>query len=93
MVTENQVIEKLKEVMDPHTNTSVYDMNLISGLKINNGDVSLTFTPSSPFCPLGIQLAVAIKRKLMELKEVKKVDVNVVGHVQKDQLNELLKKI
>ena len=93
MVNEEQIIGKLKEIIDPHTNSSIYDMNLISDLKIGDSDVSLTFRPSSPFCPLGVQLAIAIKRKLKEIKDIKNVNINVVGHVQQNQLNDMLKKV
>ncbi len=51
MASESEVIEKMKGIIDPHTAS----------------DVSLTFMPSSPFCPLGVQLAVAIKKGLKEI--------------------------
>jgi len=36
-------------------------MQLIKDLKVNEkGAVSLTFIPSSPYCPLGFQLAISI---------------------------------
>lgn len=91
MVTEEQIVEELKKVIDPHTNISVYDMDLISNLKVNNENVTLTFVPSSPYCPLGIQLAFAIKQKIKEIKDVKSVEVKVEGHVQQEQLNKMLK--
>ncbi|MBI5253148.1 MAG: DUF59 domain-containing protein [Euryarchaeota archaeon] len=90
MVAESEVIEKLKGIIDPHTAVSVYDMGLISDLKVAGSDVSLIFTPSSPFCPLGVQLAVAIKKGLKEIG-VEKAEVTVKGHVQEAQLNSMLK--
>jgi metal-sulfur cluster biosynthetic enzyme len=91
MVTEEQIVEELKKVIDPHTNISVYDMGLISNLRVENDNVTLTFVPSSPYCPLGIQLAFAIKQKIKEIKDVKSVEVKVEGHVQEEQLNKMLK--
>ncbi|MEE9594104.1 MAG: iron-sulfur cluster assembly protein [Candidatus Hydrothermarchaeales archaeon] len=88
---EDKVVDKLKGIMDPHTNTSLYDMGLISDLKIDEGRVSLTFTPSSPYCPIGVQLANAIKDGLSSLEDVKAVDVLVKGHVQEEQINEILR--
>jgi metal-sulfur cluster biosynthetic enzyme len=52
--------------------------------------VSLVFRPTSPFCPLGMHLAANIKRRLMDIKGVKKVKVTVVGHVQESAINETL---
>lgn len=90
MAKEEEVISKLREVVDPHTNINVYDMGLISGLKVSKDSVSLTFRPTSPFCPLGVQLAHNIKRRVMSIKGVKKADVKVVGHVQEQMINRSL---
>jgi metal-sulfur cluster biosynthetic enzyme len=91
MPTENEVIKTLKGIVDPHTNLSVYEMGLISELKVSKDAVSLTFRPTSPFCPLGLQLAHNIRRSLKHLKGTQKVDVKVVGHVMEDQINKSLK--
>jgi len=90
MPTEEEVISTLKEIVDPHTNMSVYDMGLISDLKVSNNAVSLTFRPTSPFCPLGIQLAMNIKRRLKALKGTDRADVKVIGHTQESQINKAL---
>ncbi|WP_456369038.1 iron-sulfur cluster assembly protein [Geoglobus sp.] len=90
MVDESQVVERLKKVMDPHTGQSVWDMGLIEDLKVEGSEVSLTFRPSSPFCPIGQQLAFAIKRSVEELGV--KAKVKVVGYVKEKELNEVLGK-
>ncbi|HEX7393173.1 MAG TPA: iron-sulfur cluster assembly protein [Thermoplasmata archaeon] len=90
MAKEEEVISKLREVVDPHTNINVYDMGLISELKVSKDSVSLTFRPTSPFCPLGVQLAHNIKRRVMSIKGVKKADVKVIGHVQEQMINRSL---
>jgi metal-sulfur cluster biosynthetic enzyme len=90
MPTQKEVIKSLREIIDPHSNISVYDMGLISELKVTKSSVSLVFRPTSPFCPLGLQLAMNIKRRLLDLKGVKKADVVIVGHVQETHINEAL---
>jgi metal-sulfur cluster biosynthetic enzyme len=90
MPTEKQVVEALKEIIDPHSNVSVYDMGLIHDLKIAKDSVSLTFRPTSQFCPLGVHLAMNIKRRMMGLKGTKKANVKITGHVQEDQINKAL---
>ena len=84
------VVEALKGVMDPHTGMNVYEMGLISDLKIDGGKVSLSFTPTSPYCPMGIQLAVSIKQAIKEIEGVKDVKVTVLGHLQSKAINEML---
>jgi len=87
-----QAISQLRCIIDPHTNISVYDMGLISELMVGMGFVSLTFRPTSPFCPLAMQLAMNIKRSMHDLDGVKKVRVTVVGHYQEDNINQALQR-
>lgn len=92
MPTKEEVVEELKKVVDPHTGTDVYAMGLISDLEANENSVSLTFTPTSPFCPMGVQLAVQIKKNLSQIEGLDTEDVNITveGHMQSDQINEKL---
>lgn len=90
MPTEKEVIASLKEIIDPHSNVSVYDMGLISEIKVTKSSVSLVFRPTSPFCPLGMHLAMNIKRRLMDIKGMKKADVTIVGHIQETNINKTL---
>ncbi|MGM0510356.1 MAG: metal-sulfur cluster assembly factor [Thermoplasmatota archaeon] len=92
MPTKEEVIEKLKQVMDPHTQTDVYSMGLISELEVGENDIGLTFTPTSPFCPMGVQLAVQIKNNLVTLDDIEEddIDITVQGHINAEQINEQL---
>ncbi|HDP97536.1 MAG TPA: metal-sulfur cluster assembly factor [Euryarchaeota archaeon] len=90
MANEEQVIDAIKQVMDPHTGVNVYDMGLISDLKINDDIVSLTFIPTSPVCPMGLQLAKDIKDKVMGIDGISNCKVNLVGHIQADEINKYL---
>lgn len=91
MPTEKQVVTALREIVDPHSNMNVYDMGLISDIKVSKDSVSLTFRPTSSFCPLGVHLSMNIKRRLLDLPKTKKADVTIVGHVQADSINKALR--
>ncbi len=80
----------LREVIDPHTGVSVYDMGLVSELVVKDDTVSLTFMPTSPFCPVGIELAKAIREKILTIEGMKRCDIKVVGHIRADQINQEL---
>lgn len=84
------VAEVLREVIDPHTGVSVYDMGLVSELVVKDDNVSLTFMPTSPFCPVGIELAKAIREKVLSIEGMKKCDIKVVGHIRADEINKEL---
>ncbi|MEN8223169.1 MAG: iron-sulfur cluster assembly protein [Acidobacteriota bacterium] len=92
MTLNDKIIEKLKTVMDPEIRQDVYSLKLIYDIKTDEekGEVSLKFRPTVYQCPIGIQLSISIKRALMELKELKKVDLEVTDYVQKDLANQYL---
>ncbi len=92
MPSEEEVVGVLKDVVDPHTGTDVYSMGLVSDLDVDDDSVSLVFTPTSPFCPMGIQLAVQIKKGLMELSSLDEegIDIEVEGHVNSEEINKKL---
>lgn len=85
------VVEALRGVLDPHTGVSVYDMGLISDIVIEGDAVSLTFMPTSPFCPVGIELAAAIRDQVLTVEGVAKCNVKVVGHIKSDEINKALR--
>lgn len=89
---EKEIIGVLKKVNDPETNINVYDMDLIKDLKVEDGKVTLKFSPSSNVCPLAIQLAFNIKRAVESVEGVNEVDLSVTNYVAADRLNELLRK-
>jgi metal-sulfur cluster biosynthetic enzyme len=93
MVTVDDVLERLGKVMDPETGIDVVNMKLITDLNVDDrGEVSLTFVPSSPFCPLGVQLAFAIKEAAKDVEGVTKVTVKADNHLQADMINDMLEK-
>jgi metal-sulfur cluster biosynthetic enzyme len=92
MILEDKAIEILRAVMDPHTGLSMWDMGLIHDMKFDGDQISLTFIPTSPYCPMGIQLAVAIKKALLKMKEINKVNVTIQGHMNAKEINEMLAK-
>lgn len=90
MDKKDEVVEMLRSVLDPHTGVSVYDMGLISEIVVSNDTVSLTFMPTSPFCPVGVELAKSIRDHILSIGGMKCCNVKVVGHIRADQINEAL---
>lgn len=52
MITKNDVIKKLKNVLDPELKISIVDMGLIYDVKINKNEVEIIYTLTTPGCPL-----------------------------------------
>lgn len=91
-VTEQQVIEKIRQVMDPHTGGNLYDMGLVQDIVLDADRLALRFVLTSNFCPIGMQLGLALKRKLRELP-IERIDVKIENYLRADELERLLASI
>jgi metal-sulfur cluster biosynthetic enzyme len=87
MDRKDEVVSALKTVVDPHTGMNVYDMGLISDIEVSADSVSLTFMPTSPFCPVGVELAMSIREAALMVEGISNCIVKVVGHVKADEIN------
>lgn len=89
-----KVKESLSQAIDPETGMDVMRMKLVRDLMVvENGNVRLTFRPSSVLCPLGFQLGINIKEAVQAVPEVKSVQIHVDGFVHAERLQEILAEI
>ncbi len=56
MLTEDQVREALRQVIDPEIGLNVVDLGLVYGIAIDGAAVRVQLTMTSPACPLGRQI-------------------------------------
>ncbi len=78
-VTENQVLESLKQCMDPEIPISVVDMGLIYGININQDNkVDIKMTMTTRGCPLHDTLVTDVKRYVNKVPGVSGVNVEIV---------------
>ena len=86
-----EIEEKLRQVIDPETGMDVIRMRLVRDLRVGQeGDVELTFRPSSVLCPLGFQLGINIKEAVLDVPGVMSVQVHVDGFIHAEQLTKIL---
>ncbi len=52
MITEAQVIEKLRGVYDPEIPINLYDLGLIYEIEIDDSDVTIVMSLTTPHCGL-----------------------------------------
>lgn len=92
MNLKEKIIKKLQTVNDPELREDVYSLKLIHDIETDEekGEVSLKFRPTVFQCPMGIQLSLMIKRALMEIKELNKINVEVIDYAQKEIANQYL---
>lgn len=77
LFSEETVREKLRDVIDPELGMNVVDLGLIYKVKIEGTAVRITYTLTSPACPLGPAIAAAIQRSASELPGVESVELDL----------------
>ena len=91
---ENAILEKLSTVIDPETGVDVVRMRLVQDICFVSPDqITYTFRPSSPLCPLAATLALDILQAIAEVPGISAQRVTVVDYIQADQLTEMLNSI
>jgi metal-sulfur cluster biosynthetic enzyme len=78
MANEEQVLEALKEVVDPELLVNVVDLGLIYNVNINDETIDVEMTLTSPACPAGPQLIQQAKTALARLEGIETVNVNLI---------------
>jgi metal-sulfur cluster biosynthetic enzyme len=88
---QDAVRDRLVTVIDPETGADVVRMRLVENLVINEkGEVSYTFQPSSPLCPIAVFLVQQIKDAVATVPGVTSQKIEVTGYVAAEELTELI---
>jgi len=77
-ITDERVREALRTVKDPELNLNIIDLGLVYDVEVEDGNVHIAMTLTSPGCPAGPLILNAIHKTLRPLEGVKDVDVEIV---------------
>ena len=78
MDLKEKVITEIKKIYDPEIPVNIYELGLIYDIKIKDKNVQVKMTLTTPNCPVAESLPKEVKDSIMELKEVDKVDLDLV---------------
>lgn len=78
MPTVEDVEEALSNVIDPELGLDFVELGLIYGIEIDGGNVHVTFTLTTPGCPIGPQVTEQIDEFVSELDGVESVESTMV---------------
>ena len=90
-ISKNQIIEKIRTVMDPEIPVNLYDLGLIYNISIdekNNIVVEMTLT--NPNCPVAGSMPENVGKAISSLNNISSIKVNLIWYPKwsKDMMSE-----
>jgi metal-sulfur cluster biosynthetic enzyme len=78
MATELELIESLKQVVDPELMINIVDLGLVYDIAQEEKTVKVQMTLTSPACPAGPQIISQAKLALEQLPDVETAEIKLV---------------
>jgi metal-sulfur cluster biosynthetic enzyme len=78
MVSEEAVTDALTNVIDPELGLDFVELGLVYGVEVDGSTVNITFTLTTPACPIGPQVSEQMIEFVGELDGVDEVVPNMV---------------
>ena len=78
MDLKEKVISEIKKIYDPEIPVNIYELGLIYDISIENYDVKVKMTLTTPNCPVAESLPKEVKDSIKEIKEVNDVSLDLV---------------
>ena len=93
MNLKDKVIMEIKKIYDPEIPVNIYELGLIYDISVKDRDISVKMTLTTPNCPVAESLPKEVKDSIMAIKEVGKVDLDLVWDPPwtKDMMSEAAK--
>ena len=79
-ITNEDVIECIRKVMDPEIPVNLYDLGLIYSISIKNNNVIIEMTLTNPNCPVAGQMPENVGKSVESLKDLNSIEVKLVWY-------------
>ena len=79
MNLKDKIIAEIKKIYDPEIPVNIYELGLIYDIVVQkDNSVKIKMTLTTPNCPVAESLPKEVKDSVMEIADVKKVDLDLV---------------
>jgi metal-sulfur cluster biosynthetic enzyme len=78
MIEQDDVLEALTNVIDPELGLDFVELGLVYGVEIDGGKVTVTFTLTTPACPIGPQVSEQMDEFVSEIAGVEEVVTQMI---------------
>jgi metal-sulfur cluster biosynthetic enzyme len=77
-ITEGDILETLRQVVDPELGCNIVDLGLIYRISITDHKVTMVMTLTTPGCPMHESIRWGAQQALLSLGRVEEAEVEVV---------------
>ena len=77
-LTEQSILEVLRQVIDPEIDCNIVDLGLVYGVTIEGDSVTVQMTLTTQGCPMHESIAQGVQAALLQLEGLEDVDVQIV---------------
>jgi metal-sulfur cluster biosynthetic enzyme len=78
MMTEDLILQTLRQVLDPELDCNIVDLGLIYGVTMDGRRVKVTMTLTTPGCPMHESIAAGVQHAVLAVEGVEDVEVEIV---------------
>jgi FeS assembly SUF system protein len=75
---QQAVIDALKEIFDPEIPVNIYDLGLIYGVEVNDGQALITMTLTTPHCPVAESMPGEVEMRAASVPGILDAEVTLV---------------
>ncbi|MDD5067916.1 MAG: iron-sulfur cluster assembly protein [bacterium] len=78
MITQETVMNSLKNVFDPEIPVNIVDLGLIYGVDVKDDNVTVDMTLTASGCPMASYVSKMAEDELKKIAGIKEIKVNIV---------------
>ena len=78
MELKDKIITEIKKIYDPEIPVNIYELGLIYDILINEKNIKIKMTLTTPNCPVAESLPKEVKEGAMQVEEIDDVDLQLV---------------
>ncbi|MBL8014330.1 MAG: P-loop NTPase, partial [Candidatus Omnitrophica bacterium] len=79
MITEQNVLQALKHIIDPDFKKDIVTLGFVQNIKINGSDVAVDIVLTTPACPIKEEFRAQAEKALIALPGVRSVKINMTA--------------
>ena len=78
LINKEDIIERIKTVMDPEIPVNLYDLGLIYSIQNSNNNILIEMTLTNPNCPVAGQMPENVAKSIEQIYGLRSIEVKLV---------------